>query len=966
MIEQSGQLLFRILGPLEAWDGREWVQIRPPKWRALLAALLLHAGQQVPTDRLISEIWDESPPATANNLISVYVHHLRRLIGDEDGAVLVTRSPGYQVVLRSGELDADRFTRLVTQGREVLGARDPAAAAALLTQALDLWRGRALADVSATPLVSAEADRLEESRVAAVALRVEADLACGRHAQVIPELRRMLADDPLREELWELLMRALARAGRQAAALEAYDQARHVIAEELGVDPGAPLQQLYQQILNSDPAITAPPPTETPAEAPVGVPVSLAERVPPPAQLPADITDFTGRAGHVETLCRLLAPAPEQSGPGEGASPGAVRVVLVVGSGGLGKTTLAVHAAHLVAAEFPDGQLFAHLAGATHPVGPGEVLARFLRDLGVEPTRIPVGEEERAAAFRTRLAGKRVLIVLDDARDAAQVAPLLPGSASCAVLVTGRGHLPDIASVRTLDLDVLPPTEAAALFARIAGADRVAAEPQAATQVLTRCAGLPLALRIAGARLATRAGWSVATLAARLADERRRLDELRAGNLAVRACFEVSYASLPSAPAGGEDPARVFRLLGVWSGPPLSLAAAAALLGRPQESVADALEVLVDAHLLESPEPDRYRFHDLLRVFASDRARTQETPDACQQAAARLLNWYLHTTESAARIISPQHMRVPVGEAAAGVVPLTHTSLAQAIDWCETERPAIVAATRLAVTSGVLETAWKLPAAAMSFYYRRSHWADWVTTHEMGLEASRALGDRCAEVWMLNNLGMAYGERRQERTVRCFEQALAISRETGDARGESRSANNLANAYLEFRQYEQALEAAQQSLDIQRRGGFTYVEGVALGILGETCCLLGRFAEAVEHSREALVIFRSLGSRDAEADSLGDLGQALLGLGQVEEAIETLRESLDIRREIEDRHGQAATLCRLAQAQERAGDCAQARQMLIEALQVFEELGDDVQAAEVRFRLAEMDSEVGSPSLNNH
>jgi tetratricopeptide (TPR) repeat protein len=427
----------------------------------------------------------------------------------------------------------------------------------------------------------------------------------------------------------------------------------------------------------------------------------------------------------------------------------------------------------------------------------------------------------------------------------------------------------------------------------------------------------------------------------------------------VRTCFEVSYASLPPAVAGGEDPARVFRLLGVWAGPPLSLAAAAALLGSAAEGVADALEVLVDAHLLESPEPDRYRFHDLLRVYASDRARTQEALQACQGAVARLLGWYLHTAEAAARVISPQHMRVPLGDPPAGVIPLPFTSLAQAIDWCETERAALVAATRLAVESGQLETAWKLAAAAMSFYYRRSHWADWVTTHEMGLEAARALGDRYAEAWMLNNLGMAYGERHQGQTIRCFEQSLAISRDTGDSRGEGRAANNLANAYLEFRQYEQALAAARESLAIQRHTDSTYGEGVALGIMGETCCHLGRYAEAVEHSREALAIFRRHGSRDAEADSLSDLGQALLGLGQADEAITTLRESLDIRRDIEDRHGQAATLCRLAQAEQQGADRGQARELLNEALQVFEELGDDLQAKEVRSWLAVIEDRAG-------
>src|SRR5215510_3724230 len=299
-------------------------------------------------------------------------------------------------------------------------------------------------------------------------------------------------------------------------------------------------------------------------------------------------------------------PRP-RPGPDPG-SPGALPVAVVVGSGGLGKTALAVHAAHLLAGRFGGGQLYANLRGATEPVDSGEVLARFLRDLGVDGARVPVEAEERAAQFRTRLAGRQMLIVLDDARDAAQVQPLLPGSASCSVLITARWAMPELVGSRLLDLDVLPPAEARALFGRVAGEERAGAEPAATDEVLTACAGLPLAIRIAGARLAARGGWNVRTLAGRLSNERRRLDELRAGNLAVRTSFEVSFASLAgSAGPGGVDPARVFRLLGVWTGPFMALPAACALLGQEEQPVADALEALVDAHLLESPEPDVYR-----------------------------------------------------------------------------------------------------------------------------------------------------------------------------------------------------------------------------------------------------------------------------------------------------------------------------------------------------------------------
>jgi DNA-binding SARP family transcriptional activator len=922
VIEPPGRALFRILGPLEVWNGQEWVQVGAPKWRALLATLLLSPGQPVSTGQLIADLWGDAPPAKASNLVSIYVHRLRRLIGDADGSVLVTRAPGYQIMLSPGDLDAERFTQLLADGRAALAGDDAAAAAGLLSVALGLWRGPALADVPASALVGAEADRLEESRVQAQELRIEADLGCGRHDEVAPELSRLLADHPLREGLWGLRMRALYSAGRQAEALETYARARETIADELGVDPGVGLQQLHQDILNADTANAAVGTTGPPAA------VRAAPAYPAPAQLPADIADFTGRGEQVGELCLLLSGNGQMPG-----SPGAVPVVLLVGSGGLGKTALAVHAAHLLADQFSDGQLYADMLGATEPVDPAEILARFLRGLGMNGAQIPVEPEERAAQYRTRLAGKRTLIVLDDARDAAQVRLLLPGSASCAVLITGRHAMPELVGTRLMDLDVLPPAEARALFGRVAGEDRASAEPAATAEVLAACAGLPLAIRIAGARLAARGGWNVHTLAGRLSDERRRLDELRAGNLAVRASFEVSFASLTSAAGpGGVNPARAFRLLGLWTGPVIALPAASALLGQPEPTVAGALEALVDAHLLDSPEPDLYRFHDLLRVYAADRALAQESDQDRQDAITRVLTWYLHTTEAAARIISPQHVRVPLELPPRPVRPLEFSSLESSLAWCERERAGLAAATRLAAESGLHETAWKLAAAAMSFFYRRSHWADWVTTHQVGLASARRVGDRRGEAWMLNNLGMAYGVQRLGESVACFEQALALCREIGDSRGEARAANNVANAYFDLRRFDQALAMAEEALVVQRSARRRYGEGLALGIIGGACRELGRHTEAIDRLQQALDIFRELDDRDSEADSLSDLGDAYLGLDRVGDAVSCYQQSLAIQRDIGDRHGQATTLRRLARASQRCGDTGQAAELLSEAL----------------------------------
>lgn len=958
--ERDGAVRFRILGPVEVWTGQAWAGIGAPKWRSLLAALLINAGQVVPTDRLVMEIWGDAPPAGATNLVSVYALRLRRLIGDDSGEVLRTRAPGYQLSLGPEDLDASRFDLLAGAGRQALARREPQRATGLLAQALDLWRGDALVDVPPSPLVAAEAERLGQARLDAHELRIEADIGCGRHAQVIAELSRLIAAHPLREGLWGLLMRALDGAGRHAEALAAYARAKDVIVEELGVDPGEQLQRLYEQILTEDVPRRRSGATD-PAGREAGPPdpaprVQPAPPEPmPPMQLPADITDFTGRDLDVKLLCELQ--------PGEAADdhPGAVMVGLVTGAGGLGKTTLAVHAAHRLRPRFPDGQLYIDLLGASsQPLAPADVLARFLRDLGVDATRIPADETERAALLRTRLTARRILILLDNARDAAQVRPLLPGSSGCAVLVTARNRLPDLTVARLVDLDVLGDQEARSLFGSIVGAARATAEAEATGEVLAACAGLPLAIRIAGARLATRPGWTVRTLASRLRSEQRRLDELKAGDLAVRASFAVSYASLPGpASPAGIEPARAFRLLGLWSGPVISLPAAAALFGQPEASAAGALELLVDVNLLESPAPDGYRLHDLLRVYAAERCQAEESARARRDAVRRILTWYLHTAEAAARIISPHHARVPLEVADPGGHPLEFASLDEAIDWSEAERTNLVAATRQAAASGQHDVAWLLPAAAMSFFYRRGHWADWVASHRIGLDSARELGDRPAEARMLNNLGMAYGVQHREQAIGCFEDAVGIYREIGDLEGEARAATNMSTACFHLGRFHEARDAGLRSLVLQREVGNRYGEGIALGDLGCASRELGQYGDAVARHQQALAIFRELGDRDAEADSLSELAAAYLGMDQVAEALDRLGESLVIRRDIGDRHGQAMTLRLLGLALRRTGRPDRARESLAEAEGIFSELGDQGQAAGIRAALAELDESSG-------
>jgi DNA-binding SARP family transcriptional activator len=961
---------FRILGPIEVWAGQTWSSIGAPKWRSLLATLLLNPGQAVSTDRLTLELWGDQPPDRAANLISVYVLRLRRLLDDPEGRVLTTRAPGYQLLLEPGDLDAGRFEALTGQGRQALSAGNFRRAAEVLTEALALWRGPALADVPPSELVTAEAARLEESRLTALELRIEADLGCGLNAQFVPELRRLVSDHPLREGLWSLLIRALDAAGRRAEALAAYGQAREVIAAELGVDPGPELQRLYQVMLTAD-ALTPPPGSPdsgSPAAAvtepyaavaPPGVTSAPRHRAPAPprrvpAQLPADVPDFTNRETHLDRLLQLVAQARERENP-------AVPIAVVAGTPGLGKTAFAVHAAHALRHDFPDGQLYVNLLGGSERPAPAdEVLARFLRDLGVDGARVPVDAEERAALYRTRLAGKQTLVLLDDARQAAQVRPLLPGTGSCAVIVTSRRRLSDLAGSSLVDLDVLDDSTATELFTRIIGTERAEAEPEAVREVLAICGGLPLAIRIAGARLAARPGWSVRSLADRLSDQRHRMDEFSTGDLAVRTAFHVSFDALHRADdQDGVDPAHAFRLLGVWQGPSISLPAAAALIGRPSPQVAAALETLVDAHLLEALTPDRYHFHDLLRDYAAERARSDESQQAISDAVRRVFMWYLHTADAAACVVSPHRDRVPLDPPEPGFEPTGFASVEQALTWCEQERANLVAAVRQAAEYGMHDIAWKLPVAAMVGFDFHGHRSEWITTHQIGLAGAREIGDRRAEAWVLNNLGMAFSQQRDDKAIEYFERAMAIHRASGDRRGEAQAANNLAYHYRFMDRYEEAAAALLDALELQRQVGLRYGESIALCNLGEAYLELGRHDDAVARSREALDVIREIGSDRLEGYALYNLGRVELNLGRTGEAAELLTRAIELHRTVGDRYGEAQDLRYLGEAYAQAGQLAAARDPWRRARSLFASLREDGHAAEIGAKLEKLVGDIG-------
>ncbi|HYY17756.1 MAG TPA: tetratricopeptide repeat protein, partial [Streptosporangiaceae bacterium] len=675
---------------------------------------------------------------------------------------------------------------------------------------------------------------------------------------------------------------------------------------------------------------------------------------PHPMQLPADIVDFTGRDLHVQRVCDLLSAGDAED------SPGAVPVALVAGAGGLGKTTLAIHSAHRLRARYPDGHLYVDLQGATgQPLAPPEVLARFLRDLGVGGGQIPAGQEERAAQFRTRLNGRRMLILLDNARDAAQVRPLLPGTATCAVIVTSRSRLPDLVGGGLVHLEVLDDAEALTMFSRIVGAPRAAAEPDATAEVLVACAGLPLAIRICAARLAARRSWSIQSLADRLHDEHRRLDELKVGDLAVRASFEVSFASLPPAVAGSRvPPAHALRMLGLWRGSTISLPAAAALLGEPETEVEEALEFLVDAHLLESPGPDCYGFHDLVRVYAAERALAEEAEPDRHDAIYRVIAWYLHTASAADAIVTPQRDRVPIETVPSEYRPLSFRDVGSALSWAERERMNLVAATEQAAEYDLHDAAWRLPVAVLGCFDTLSCRTEWVSSHLVALDSTRHEDNRRGEAWVLNNLGQVHGQMQLGDAIGYYEEALAIRRDIGDRRGEAQTANNLAHAHLQLGRAADALDPANRALVLQREVGHRYGEGVALDNLGEAYLALGQWDEAIGWLQRARTLFAELNMPHGEGYALHNLGQAYLGLGRLNEALHHFREALAIRRASGERHIQAITLLFLGRTQARMGRLADARRSWTEAAAVFDELNDEELASETRGELDTLSNDI--------
>jgi DNA-binding SARP family transcriptional activator len=957
---------FALLGSLVVADSSgQPVALGGPRLRVLLAALLLRAGAPVPVGELAEMVWDGSPPSGAVTTLRSYVRRLRRALED-DATRIVALDPGYLIRADRLELDVLEFEALCRDARAALRAGEWADASAAAVGALGLWRAAPLLDVPSEVLRSEFVPRIERLRLQVLENRFDAGLRLGHHQELVPHLLEMTAQHPLQERFHAQLMLALAGTGRRAQALRAYQEARTMLVDDVGIEPGPELREIHRQILagevmNADERAGAVLPGRISASnltgtlvgvsdslatgAPARAPAEPDRLMPPrPAQLPSDIADFTGRATQAGHLHDALTRDEAASGPGT------VRVVVVVGAAGLGKTTLAVHAAHQAGEFFPDGQLYANLSGASgQPAVPEELLARFLRDLGVDGDKVPAGEDERAALYRTRLAGRRMLILLDDARDAAQVRPLLPGSASCAVLVTTRNRAPNLLGTGLVDLGTLADPEALELFSRIAGDARPAAEPEATAEILQACAGLPLAIRICAARLATRPQWRIATMAARLRDERRRLDEFQAGDLELRASFQVSYDSL-GAGRHRVDPSRAFRLLGLWQGQWISTPAAAALTGEREEDVEGALETLVDANLLESPEPDRYHLHDLLRLFAAERAQAEETQDARAEAVRRLLQWYLTTATSATDLLLPRRYRIPGEEPPAPGPP--PGSAQDALAWYDHENANVIAAIRQAATAGLHEVAWRLPTALFELFGRRHNWADCITAHRIAVNSAHLRGSRLGTAWALHNLGHGLAAVSDAEAFTYLQEASAIRREMKDLLGEGQTAISLAEAHYKLHGPQAAYDHSLRGLELLRRADNPQLLGVGLNNHGEHCRVLGKQDEAIRCFQEALSIWRAIGGGNGQGHVVENLGRIHLENGRYREAIASLSEAHRLQLAEGYLLGQAMALRYLGEAQRGAGRADQARESLEAALALFKNLKAATETENIQSMLA--------------
>jgi DNA-binding SARP family transcriptional activator/tetratricopeptide (TPR) repeat protein len=953
------RMRFSLLGPLVVADvADEPVAVTGPRLRALLAALLLHANIPVPAGELADMVWDGLPPPGAVTTLRSYVRRLRAVV--DPGAARITASgPGYVIRVNQAEFDILEFEALCRETRAASRAGQWADAFAAAGRALGLWRAAPLLDVPAEGLRGEFVPRLERLRIQVLEDRFEAGLGLGQHQELVQELLEVTARHPLQERFHAQLMLALAGTGRRAQALNAYHGARRVLVDELGIEPGPELRDIHQQVLaGGEPGLGLRDLHQPDLSADQTVaaiePARHAEARPQrvtPRELPSAVPDFTGRPAELQNLTRLLDRSGEL---------GTVVISAIGGTAGVGKTALALHWAHQVTGHFPDGQLYINLRGydPERPVQPGDALAGFLRALGVLGTDIPAGLDERAARYRSLVAGRRMLVVLDNAGSAEQVRPLLPGTAACVTIVTSRDSLAGLVArdgARRLGLDVLPEAEAAGLLRALIGG-RVDAEPDAARLLAARCCRLPLALRVAAELAVARPGESLAFLAAELADLGQRLDLLDAGGdsrSAVRAVFSWSYLRL------GPDAARVFRLAGLHPGPDFDRFTVAALAATSPELAGSTLGQLARAHLIQPAARGRYAMHDLLRAYARELAEAEDGTDGGRAALSRLSGYYVHTAAAAMDALFPAESlhRARLSPPASEAPPVADPQEARA--WLDAELPGLVAAVERAAYHGDPDHAIRIADTIFRALETTGRYPEIVTVYTCSLHAARRAGDLAGEAEALNNLTVVdLRHGRYQQAADTLLQSLELHEETGDHLGRARALGNLGIVRFQQGRYLEAVRYQEQALECFRRIGDQAGEPRTLNNLCIILLRQGRYQQAADGFRHALTLRPDVAS---ECDCLANLGVALLRLGHYQDGMTSLSQALARSRETASLAREAYCLVHLGLADLRQGRCQQAADQLRRAVALSRKEGDQSGEADALNGLGEVFLAMGRP-----
>ncbi|MGY0058181.1 AfsR/SARP family transcriptional regulator [Streptomyces sp. LZ34] len=951
---------FGLLGGIEAWVDDRPMDLGHVRQRCVLAALLVDANRSVSVDQLADRVWGDRPPQRFRTALYSYLSRLRTALS-EAGVGIGKEAGGYVLAAETAAIDLYRFRELVAEAR---GAADDVRAEALLEQALGLWRGDAFGAVD-TPWFNALRDTLGQERFAAELDRNDAGLRRGRHGELLAGLFTRAGERPLDERLAGQLMLALYRCGRPSEALEHFRRTRHRLVDELGIGPSRPLEQLHQRILEADPALAASPaspaspaPAASAAPAPAApaapavppAPPSAPPRIPVPRQLPAPPPAFTGRARELLRLSEVCDVRAEAEAGGE-----TVVISAIGGIGGVGKTWLAVRWAHENMARFPDGQLYVNLRGfdpSAEPVPPPVAVRGFLDALGVVPDSIPVDLDAQTALYRSLLAGRRVLVVLDDARDAGQVRPLLPGSPTCTVLVTSRSRLTSLVTTHgalPLPLDVFGAGEARELLVRHLGAGRIEAEPAVVDALLEHCAGLPLALGIVAARAATHPELPLAALAEELREAATRLDALDTGDLTanLRAVFSASHRAL-SAPA-----AELFGLLGLAPGPDIGLPAAACLVGRGVPRTRVLLGELEAAYLVQRHGPDRYRMHDLVRLYAAECGRAEESGRAAD-ALRRLVDFYLHTAFAANRLVDGPNtpFRPELDPPAPGCVPVRLEDPGAALDWFDAERACVLAAQRLALKQERHTAVWQLAWTLISYHWRGAHFRDHLRVWRAGLAAAERQGHppaRALAHWRLGQAASHLGQGAE--ALDHLGRALAVYEQAGDVPGQAHAHRTLGWVWEQQGDREAALSHAGQALRLYEGLGNPVWRANQLNAVGWCHAQLGRYDEARDHCERALVLFRAEAGRGAEASTLDSLGYIAYHTGRHDRALDHYAEALELFREAGNAYDEADTLANIADAQQALGRAGEARENRLRALDLYRAQRREAKARHVQDQL---------------